>query len=239
MFNRKRSDFMFNIKKAVKNNEGFSLVEMIVVIAIMVVIITALVSRTVGYIKKAEEMSAMNTMKVMVDSMEIALVQHAADGNPIVAGTADRYGVQMRADKSYKPVGDEQFVDAGAITSWMFHTAQNNTTKFDTVNDKYDIVIVNEILEAIRSEKGAKKPRLKFANKKPFGYQAAQYKKETHNLEGVLFIYSPSGAVFASQMTMGKYFVTYRDGNYTVQSINDPTAKFFDKDVVNRNGNRW
>lgn len=217
---------MRDAKKTIINSKGFSLVELIIVIAIIIILIGALVPKVVGYIRKAEEVSAMNTLKVMVDTMDVNLVEHALAG-------------EMLTDKDYSYNSDGKFVPAGALTNWMLSKAQKSKT-YNNANDYADFVISQEMLKAIRSEYGRKNPRLKFnTTNKPFGKNAKSFKSQNSNSEGAIFIYSPGGGVYAAQLTVKNYLVTYRNGNYTVQLITDPNAKFFGSETVLRNGQSW
>lgn len=64
-----------NLKNKLKDNKGFSLVELIVVIAIMVILIALLIPQVSGYIKKANDTSSLNAARTVYD----AGVQYQAD----------------------------------------------------------------------------------------------------------------------------------------------------------------
>ena len=59
---------------------GFSLVELIVVIAIMVILIAALVPNLVKYLKNAESISAKNTAATIYRAAETYVVSMSAEG---------------------------------------------------------------------------------------------------------------------------------------------------------------
>ena len=212
---------MFRIKKAVKDKGGFSLTEMVVVISIIVVLMSLLIPKVIGYIKRATQLSAMNTVRVMVNAMEVSLVEHA-----------DKQ--EQRLDKDYSYYSNGEYIKAGAMTNWMLDTAQNN--KSHTKEDEWDFVVAQEILESIGCQHGVKNPKLKFATARPFSQNPKTYKKNNGGKEGAIFIYARSGGVLAAQMTVGDYFVTYRNGNYKVQENSDPNAKFFGAETIKRPG---
>jgi len=72
---------LIGLKNALKNeNRGFSLVELIVVIAIMVVLIGALVPNLVKYLKNAEVISAKNTSATLYRAAETYVISMTAEG---------------------------------------------------------------------------------------------------------------------------------------------------------------
>ena len=62
------------------DNKGFSLVELIVVIAIMAVLITMLVPNVVGYIKKAQWASELGMASTIYSSAQTIISDRFADG---------------------------------------------------------------------------------------------------------------------------------------------------------------
>lgn len=57
-----------NLRNRLSDNKGFSLVELIVVIAIMVILIAILVPNITGYINKSRDVSAAATAKTVYDA---------------------------------------------------------------------------------------------------------------------------------------------------------------------------
>lgn len=57
-----------NLKNKLKDNKGFSLVELIVVIAIMVILIALLIPQVSGYIKKANDTSSLNAARTIYNA---------------------------------------------------------------------------------------------------------------------------------------------------------------------------
>lgn len=68
---------MKRLKEMKKNNKGFSLVELIVVIAIMVVLIAVLGSAILGYVEKSKYSKDMSAL----DSLNSAVKAYAVDPN--------------------------------------------------------------------------------------------------------------------------------------------------------------
>ncbi|MBQ6555130.1 MAG: type II secretion system protein [Firmicutes bacterium] len=72
--------FMQRFGKLRHDSNGFSLVELIVVIAIMVILIAALVPNLVKYLKNAESISAKNTAATVYRAAETYVVSMTAEG---------------------------------------------------------------------------------------------------------------------------------------------------------------
>ena len=120
-----------------KNEKGFSLVEMIVVIAIMIILISMLVPNVVGYIEKTEKLSALNTVKVMVNAMEVTLVEHALSG-------------EVRINKSITVKDGSKELPCGALTSNYLWHAQRNKTPTEIKNN------INSTNERIQKKQPSK-----------------------------------------------------------------------------------
>ena len=69
----KGKNFLLFTKNRIKNEHGFSLVELIVVIAVMVILIALLVPNVVGYIQKAHNVSDCNNAKTMANAVLAAM----------------------------------------------------------------------------------------------------------------------------------------------------------------------
>ena len=70
-----------NLKNRLNDNKGFSLVELIVVIAIMVILIAMLVPNVVGYIKKASWASEQNAASTIFSAAQTYVTDQYAAGN--------------------------------------------------------------------------------------------------------------------------------------------------------------
>ncbi len=77
-------------KKFVKNEKGFTLVELIVVIAILAVLATLLIPRIMGNVKEAAEQSQISTARTLASEITIWNAKALTDGDtatvPIPAG---------------------------------------------------------------------------------------------------------------------------------------------------------
>ena len=78
-----------NLQAKLKDQKGFSLVELIVVIAIMVILIAMLVPNVVGYIKKANYATEQNGAATVFSAAQTYVTdEYAATGN-VVTPTVD------------------------------------------------------------------------------------------------------------------------------------------------------
>lgn len=67
-----------NLKNRLNESKGFSLVELIVVIAIMVILIALLVPNVVGYISKAQDSANLSAAKSVYNAMNTAVIDYKA-----------------------------------------------------------------------------------------------------------------------------------------------------------------
>lgn len=208
-----------------KDEAGFSLVELIVVIAIMVILISILTPGVIGYIEKANRMRALETAKVIVNGMELALVDHALEN-------------EQKVTKLLYRKEDGQTVPVGCITNYFFYMAQKGETYRYTgsdpkLNDEPDYAMAKEVLEACHSEHGAKNPVLRFEKKE------SQMNKSIRDTckgkyDAILFAYAPGGGVYFAEICLkGTYLVTYENGEYEVENVKqDTTRKFSSRNKV-------
>lgn len=90
-----------NLKNKLNENKGFSLVELIVVIAIMVILIALLVPNVVGYISKAQDSANLSAAKSIYNAASTAVVDCKAQtgGYPTPAELATTLNSGTAAEK--------------------------------------------------------------------------------------------------------------------------------------------
>lgn len=77
-------------KKAMKNNEGFTLIELIVVMAIIAILVLLAAPRFLGYTKDAQATAVQQDTKVLTNASQMYAIDHE-DKWPVVASeTADQ-----------------------------------------------------------------------------------------------------------------------------------------------------
>jgi type IV pilus assembly protein PilA len=81
------------MKKVVKNNKGFSLVELIVVIAIMAVLVGVLAPQFMGYVEKSREATDIQNL----DSIRTQVEAYVADHEDVTAVTVTIAGTGTTA----------------------------------------------------------------------------------------------------------------------------------------------
>lgn len=100
-----------NLRKKLKDNKGFSLVELIVVIAIMVILIALLVPQVTGQISKARSAADDSNAKSVYTAVntylgEIQAAGYVIDSDmTIVPGTSEDIGDETYAIDDYIPEG--------------------------------------------------------------------------------------------------------------------------------------
>ena len=88
------------MKNIRKNNKGFTLVELIIVVAIIAVLTVVLAPQYVKYIEKSKVAADDNTAATMLQEVEVAIVDAAASGASITTGgdiTIDENGTSADA----------------------------------------------------------------------------------------------------------------------------------------------
>lgn len=98
-----------------KNNKGFSLVELIVVVLIMGIIAVALAPQVIKWVEKSRKASDASAYDEMVEEFQVALVNQAAynyAGNETVKIYICKDGVYYTADADASPT---KVVTAGTI----------------------------------------------------------------------------------------------------------------------------
>lgn len=71
---------MYGLIKKLKNKKGFTLIELIVVLAVLAIIMTIAVPKFIGVQEKAKRDADINSISLIAKAAELAYVQHP-DGN--------------------------------------------------------------------------------------------------------------------------------------------------------------
>ena len=93
---------MKKLKEMKKNNKGFSLVELIVVIAIMVVLVAVLGSTILGYVEKSKyskDVQALDSLKTAVSTYVSPAASSTYDASKEIDVTDTGAGTLLQPDK--------------------------------------------------------------------------------------------------------------------------------------------
>jgi prepilin-type N-terminal cleavage/methylation domain-containing protein len=188
--------------RKLKNKEGFTLVELIVVIAIMVVLISLLVPNIIGYIKKANRTAALADAKSIVTGAQNALIYKARECN-------------LTIDKKYKVNGKDKKI--GGITN----TAINNTLNSTGKTNQHDLDIASAIIDMVSIAALDQGDKAVTGGKKPFGMKGEEYIKAVNGEYGIILLYNSYGQVPFMQIYRNGVLVTYANGYWAVNDDKD------------------
>lgn len=143
-------------KKRNGNNKGFSLIELIIAIAILIILTGLLAPQFMKYIEKSREAKDMQTLDTVYSSVQAAMANEEAYDKIIEATKADPYTVKIKLEDALKTPGDNNFylelqsligkespklqskkADAGFIYIGIKYT--NSKVEIGTGNDKKEV----------------------------------------------------------------------------------------------------
>lgn len=192
------------MKKARFNNEGFSLVELIIVIAIMAILAGAIAPALIRYIDKARASRATEEARVIVTAVETALATKAGD------------------DADY--LINHTFVNSGGgsspcglITNWMLSETQSGTVFTDTDPEYANYLIAQEILVNLQSEDSNNYMFFNFtgSNNNPIGMNCAAFASKYKDCPGVIVAYGANGKVLMMEYYNYGCLIHYENNEYT------------------------
>lgn len=109
---------MFKLLNKKKNNKGFTLVELVIVIAILAILVGLLAPQYTKYVEKSRKSADVNNMEELVKAVEVYVIDNATK-DPLPAQTK----VTLKLDKDGVKVGDTQPADttvwAKAFTEYV------------------------------------------------------------------------------------------------------------------------
>ncbi len=185
-------------------NKGFSLVELIIVIAIMAILAGAVAPALIRYIQKARVARTIDEARIIVNAVEAALATKAGEDAPLIF--------------------DMTFVDAGGnsqnvglVTNWILSETQSGTVMTETDPNYPNYIIAIEILDNLSSSAGHQYQFFNFtgSNTNPIGMNCAQFANRYINCPGVIIAYSPECKVVMMEYYNSGCLIHYENNEYT------------------------
>lgn len=184
------------------NNKGFSLVELIIVIAIMAILASAIGASVIRYIRKARVARARDEAAAIVRSVEVALASDA--GN--------------EANKTYTST----YIDPNGvshpcriITNWILAKTQRGDTITETDSFYAEYVASVEILKNICSSEENTPKFLNFNGSvaNPIGASCSVFDSQYH-CPGLIVVYDDSCKVVFLEYYNYGVLVRFENGKY-------------------------
>lgn len=199
--------------------KGFTLIELIVVTAIICILSCILVPTISGFVKEARCKAAITDARTIKQSIEFSLVNNLAISNVDNSGAFNKIlYLDQNKDKSKR-----QYEIVGAFTSYSWYVYKKNSKTSDK-SQAADKVIAgaldNTFTEKWKTGKNAVNPMKYNSTSK----NCAQYLKDNDTNFGLVVVYDTIGTIRLMQIYRKGILVTYINGEYLVNS--DPRAHF-------------
>ena len=186
------------------NNKGFSLVELIIVIAIMAVLAGAIAPALIRYIDKARASRASDEARVIVTATETALATKAGEDAPITY-------TNSFVDKSGNSVS------VGLITNWILAETQTGTLIDESDPEYSNYIVSKEILENLSSSSNHTYKFFNFTGSKTniIGMNCSQFASRYKDCPGVIIVYGDNGKVVMLEYYNYGCLIHYENNEYT------------------------
>lgn len=187
-----------------QNNLGFSLVELIIVIAIMAILAGAIAPAVIRYIRKARASRATDEARTIVTAVESGIATKAGED------------AALHYDNTFIDSSDNSR-SVGLITNWMLSETQSGTV-VDEDNPEYSNYLISiEILENLSSssEHSYKFFNFSGSDNNPIGMNCAQFATTYPDCPGVIIAYSSNGKVLMLEYYNYGCLIHYEDNEYT------------------------
>lgn len=196
-----------------KLKKGFTLVEMIIVIAIIGILATLLVPAISHYVKKAKGTAAIADAKVIKSAVESSLVMHLMEDN---GDHTPAFNKQFYRNKATMPVER-----VGCFTNMSWSKYKNGKLiENESPSQKIDYIIASA-LDGAFSEKWEAG-----AEANPLAYNTSsnnceKFLKDKKTNFALAVMYNNTGSVIMMQLYRKGVLVTYVDGEYIVNMNSD------------------
>lgn len=186
------------------NNKGFSLVELIIVIAIMAILAGAIAPALIRYIDKARASRATDEARVIVNATEAALATKAGEDAPVVY------------NNTFVDAGGNS-VNVGLVTNWILAETQTGTLLSETDPEYSNYIVSKEILENLSSSSNHNYKFFNFTGSKTniIGMNCNQFASSYRDCPGVIIVYGPNGKVLMLEYFNYGCLIHYENNEYT------------------------
>lgn len=198
------------MKRTKLGNEGFSLVELIIVIAIMAILAGAIAPALIRYIDKARASRATDEARVIVTAVETALATKAGDD-------ADFQITSTFVD------GSGNSHACGLITNWILSRTQSGVEFTDQDPEYANYLISQEILANLQSEDSNNYMFFNFTGggNNPIGMDCGEFASRYEDCPGVIVAYGANGKVLMLEYYNYGCLIHYENNEYTFMEDED------------------
>lgn len=193
-----------------KNKKGFTLVELVIVIAIIGILACIIIPTIYNYVQKAKIKAAIADAKTIKTSIENSLIDHlmldAAD-----PGNAFNKVLYLDTETK-KGMSERQYEIVGSFTnvSWVVYRTNENSMGKSQILDK---AIAKGLDKAFSEEwdTGKKTNPMKYNSN---SQNCEKFLKDNNTNFGIVAVYNRDGAVRMLQIYRKGILVTYINGEY-------------------------
>lgn len=134
-----------------KDNKGFSLVELIIVVAIMAILVGLLAPQYIKYVEKSRKSSDASNLSEMVNALQI----YAADAETNIPQGDYTITINDEGSRVTAENGGDANVAKTAIeaTAPDFETIKMKSNKWNTTNDENKVVAATQIKAVVKVDK--------------------------------------------------------------------------------------
>lgn len=198
-------------RRDVLGNAGFTLVELIIAIAIMAILASAIGIAVVHYIRKAHASNAQEELRTIVSAVEMGLISSYADDH------------DMNLNKTYT-AEDGASTPCGVLTNYMLSRAQNQSVNGVSDADALEYYFAEMVLDELNAKHGSEYKFLNFTGDEdePLGMNCKSFYQQ-FGCPGVIVVYGKEGKVLFAQYYNSGCLVQYVPGDgYTyLEDVNE------------------
>lgn len=199
-------------RRDISGNAGFTLVELIIVIAIMAVLAGTIGLLVIRYIKKARASNVTEELRTIVQAVETGLISSYAEEH------------DMNLNKTYTDSAGRT-VPCGVLTNYMISRAQNQSKNGVTAANELEYYFAEKVLEELDAKNGSEYKFFNFHGDEyePLGMNCDSFYGQ-FGCPGVIVVYGGEGKVLFAQYYNSGCLIQYEAGEgYTYL---DDTTEF-------------